>query len=262
MSRKEFLIPFPWHRYSKKMSAKIENPRSAGYFTFEDAQRRGMRLIEGKEGLIEDGNEIHLYLLIDPSDGIIVDAKFQLFGQSALIAAAEAACELLIGKNYDQAKRITAELIDRHLRDKSEEPAFPEETLGHLNLVISAIEDAIDQCGDLPLPSHYVSPVPREIGDKEGGGFPGWINLDHEKKLAFIETVLDEEVRPYVELDAGGIEVLDLINERELLISYQGSCTTCFSSIGATLSTIQHILQTKVHPELKVVPNMDDLKFL
>lgn len=262
MGRKDLLRAFPWHRYSKKMGAKIENPRAAGYFTPEDAERRGMRFVEGKEGLAEDGNEVHLYLLVDPSDGVIVDAKFQLFGQSALIAAAESACELLIGKNYDQARRMSAELIDRHLRDKPDEEAFPEETQGHLNLVVDAIEDAMEKCLDLPLPGHYVSPVPREIEGKEGGGFPGWMELTQEKKLSVIEDILNEEIRPYIELDAGGIEVLDLIDGKELLISYQGSCTSCYSSIGATLTTIQQILHAKVHPELKVVPNMDDLKFM
>lgn len=243
------------------MGAKIENPRAAGYFSPEEAQRRFMHYAEGKEGLIADGNEVHLYVLVDPSDGMIVDAKFQLFGQSALIAAAEAACELLIGKNYDQAKRISAELIDRHLRDKPEEPAFPEETYEHLNLVIGAIENVVQQCQGLPLPEHYVSPVPREMGEKEGAGYPGWITLEKKEKLAVIETVLNEEVRPYIELDEGGIEILDLIDDKELLISYQGTCTSCFSSVGATLSTIQHIVQTKIYHDLKVVPNMDDLKF-
>lgn len=262
MGRKQFFQSFPWHRYSKKLAAKIENSRSAGYFTQQDAEERGMHFAEGQEGLAIDGNEIHLYLLVDPADGIIVDAKFQAFGQSALIGASAAACELLIGKNYDQARRITAELIDRHVRDKPEEVAFPEETQGHLNLVIGAIEDAIEKCLDLPLPTHYVSPVPRQISEKEGGGWPDWKTLSREQKLSVIETVLNEDVRPYIELDAGGIEVLDLVNDHELLIAYQGACTSCHSSIGATLTTIQQILQAKVSSELKVVPNLDDLKFL
>ncbi len=86
------------------------------------------------------------------------------------------------------------------------------------------------------------------------------IELSQEKKLAVIEAVLDEEVRPYVELDAGGIVVQQLIDDKELAIAYQGACTSCFSAIGTMLSTIQQIVQTKVHPELIVVPNMDALK--
>ncbi len=257
MSYDDLLEIFPWERYSKKMAAKIDRPRSAGYFTPQDAEKRGMRCVVGKEGFVVDGNAVALYWLVDPTDGVIVDAKFQVFGQSALIAAAEAAVDLLIGKNYDQARRISAELIDKQLRDKADTPAFPAETLGHLNLVIDAIDDAVEKCLDIPLSEQYVTPIPT---DKSNEGYPGWLELSQEKKLAVIEAVLDEEVRPYVELDAGGIVVQQLIDDKELVIAYQGACTSCFSAIGTTLSTIQQIVQTKVHPELIVVPNMDALK--
>jgi NifU-like protein len=257
MSYDDLIETFPWSRYSKKMTAKIDRPRNSGYFTHEDSAQRGMRLVTGRGGFVEDGNAVALYWMIDPSDGVIADAKFQVFGQSALIAAAEAACDLLIGKNYDQAKRISAELLDKQLRDKPEVPAFPDETYGHLNLVIDAIDDAVEKCLDIPLSVNYATPIPKE-NDCEG--YPGWIELSYEKKIAVIEAVLDEEIRPYVELDAGGIQIEKLIDDKELVIAYQGACTSCFSAIGTTLSTIQQILQTKVHADLVVVPNMEALK--
>lgn len=257
MSYDDLLETFPWARYSKKMAAKIDRPRSAGYFTEEDSAKRGMRFVAGREGFVEDGNAIALYWLVDPADGVIADAKFQVFGQSALIAAAEAACELLIGKNYDQARRISAELLDKQLRDKPDIPAFPDETLGHVNLVIDAIDDAVEKCLDIPLSDHYATPIPK---DNASEGYLGWLELPYEKKIAVIESVLDEEVRPYVELDAGGIQVEKLVDDKELVIAYQGACTSCFSAIGTTLSTIQQIIQTKVHPGIVVVPNMEGLK--
>lgn len=248
---------YPWTLYSKKIGEKIERLRCAGSFTEEDAKARGMRLVVGKQGLVEDGNAIALYWLVDESDGVIADARYRLFGQSALIAAAEGACTLLIGKNYDQARRISADLIDKELRDHPDAPAFPPETLPHVNLVLDAIDDAIEQCLDLPLPETYVSPVP----SIEGEGYPGFETLSKEKQLAVIEQVLTDEVRPYIELDAGGIEVLDFSEEKELKIAYQGACTSCFSAIGATLSTIQQIIQAKIHPEITVVPDMETLTF-
>lgn len=244
-----------WSRYSRKMAAKISNPRNFGIFSREDAEKRKMRYVEGREGFAVDGNAVALFWLVDESDGIIVDAKFQMFGDSALIAACEEACLLVVGKNWDQAKRISAELIDKQLRDHPEVEAFPEETRSHLNLVIDAIDDAIEKCNDLPLPESYVSPVPKAI---EGDGYPGFMELPHKKKLAVIEQVIEEEIRPYIELDAGGIEIQKL-EDMQLMIAYQGSCTSCFSAIGATLSTIQEIIAAKVHPDLKVVPDMEAL---
>lgn len=256
------ITPFPWMRYSKKLMAKIENPRNAGIFGEKESEERGMRLAIGKEGSQEDGNAVQLSWLVDKDDGIIVDAKFLVFGQSALIGAAEAACEILIGKNYDQAKRVSADLLDSHLRDRSDEPAFPRETYPHLNLVLGAIENAAEQCLDIPFADTYVAPpVPSNIGEVVEGGYPGWIDLPLKKKIAVIEEVLNHDVRPYIALDAGGIEVLNLLNDKEVIIAYQGSCTSCYSAIGTTLSYIQQVLRAKVHPQLVVVPDMDMLSF-
>lgn len=248
---------YPWHRYSKKLKERILKPRNVGVFTKEEADECRMRFVEAIQGMKEDGNEVHLYWLVDETDGNIVDAKFQLFGQSALIGAADIACELLVGKNYDQAKRLTAELIDKQLRDDPDKHAFPEETYPHLNLVIDVIEDGVNQCLDLPLPETYASPVP----GVEGKGIEGWEELPHKKKLAHIQQVIDEEIKPYVELDAGGIEIVELKADSSLVIAYQGACTTCYSAIGGTLNAIQQIISSKVHPSLKVVPDMTALEF-
>lgn len=257
MGLSALITSFPWNRYSKKLASKIENPRCVGNFTPEEAEARDMRLADALEGGLEDGNAVRLYWLVDKDDGIIVDAKFQVFGQSALIGAAEAACELLVGKNYDQAKRISADLIDKQLRDRSDTPAFPKETYPHINLVLGAIDAAAEQCMDIPFADTYVAPpVPADIGEVIPGGYPGWMELPLKKKIAVIEQVLDQDIRPYIALDAGGVSVLNLINDTELVITYQGACTSCYSSVGTTLSYIQQVLRAKVHPHIKVVPDL------
>ncbi len=256
MTQDSLTLSFPWSRYSKKLAAKIENPHNSGTFDSEQSESRGMRLVVGREGGIEDGNCIQLYWLVDKDDGTIVDAKFQVLGQSALIGAAEIACDLLVGKNYDQAKRIGVDLIDKQARERSDQPAFPQETAPHLNLVIDAIDHAAEQCTDIPLPVAYAAPpAPAKIGEVLEGGYPGWDTLAPKKKMTVIESVLDEDIRPYIALDGGGVEVVEL-KGNELIISYQGNCTSCFSAVGATLSYIQQTLKAKVHPDLNVVPDM------
>lgn len=259
MSLRTLTQAFPWSRYSKKLNAKIERPRCVGFFTKEQSEERSMRLACGKEGTMEEGNLIYLYWLVDPEDGIVVDARFQAYGQSALIGAAEIACELAIGKNYDQARRIGAELIDKQVRDRADEPAFPKETSPHLNLVLGAMDHAADQCMDIPLPTNYVAPpAPHDIGEILEGGYPGWETFTLKQKIGLIEDVIARDIRPYIELDAGGVQVIDLVNEREVLIAYQGSCTSCFSATGTTLSYIQQVLRGKVHPSLIVIPDLSN----
>lgn len=253
----QFINSFTWTRYSKKLMGKIDNPHCAGIFLKADAESRDMRLVEGFEGSVEDGNIVHLYWLVDKEDGVIVDAKFQVFGQSALIGASEVACELLVGKNYLQALRISADLIDKQVRDRNDDQSFPRETYPHLNLVLGAIEICAEQCKDLSVSDSYLAtPVPVDMADVVPGGYPGWLELPIKKKLAVIEEVLDQDIRPYIALDAGGVVVLNLINDKELIIAYQGSCTSCYSSVGTTLSYIQQIMRAKVHPDITVIPEI------
>ena len=255
MGLRQLTRSFPWSRYSQRLSQKILNPRSIGIFTEEAAQERKMRLVVGKEGSLDDGNCVRIFCLIDPEDGIIADARFQFFGSSALLGGCEMACETLVGKHYEQAGHLTAYLLDRPLRDKDTQEAFPDEMRDHLDFVVSAIHNIVEQCEGLPEAETYVAPPVPEL-EVTGEGYPGWLELPLPKKLAVIEKIMDEELRPYIEMDGGGVEIINLIDDRELIIAYQGACTSCFSAVGATLSYIQQVLRAKVHPDLVVVPDM------
>ena len=257
MSLNELIDPFPWYRYSKKLRLKILNPRNFGFFTEEDAKNRSLRRVLGEAGSIDEGNYILFYWLLDRDDGTIVDARYQLFGQTALIGALEGAIELMVGKNYDQASRITSDLIDKQLRDKPKEAAFPNETWPHLNLVLEAIDSAKEKCLDLPLPTNYSAPPISLGGTGEKSEVPNWKELTNEQKIAIIEKILDEDIRPYIALDAGGVKVVKVLEGGEIVIRYEGACTSCYSSIGTTLSFIQQTLRYKVHPNIELIPDVD-----
>lgn len=254
-----FFLSQSWTKYSKKLSQKIENPRHIGFFSLEEAKERRMRLAVGKGGSVEKENAVHLYLLVDESDGIIADAKFQAFGSSALIGAAEAVCEFLMRKTYEQAMRLNADLIDKQVRDKTEIPSFPKEAFPYLNCIIDAVGKAAEHCLDIPFAEHDVpTPLdPQALGDSS---YPNWEALNKDQKIAYIEQVIANDIRPYIELDAGGIQILDLIDDVQLSIAYQGACTSCYSATGTTLNAIQEILRAKVNPLLIVVPDSSFLK--
>jgi NifU-like protein len=253
MSHRKFILSFPWAKYSKKLARHIEQPRHVGFFTQEEAAAKGMRLILGIQGSFSEGHFIQLYLLIDESDAVIADVKFQVFGPSVLIGALEGLSELLIRKTVTQMSRMTAELIDRHLQDKPDVSAFPEETFSHVNLVIDLIEEALVQCQDLMLENK--DPVTPLTETEDSIRYPDWELLTKEQKLDVIEEVIAADIRPYIELDAGGIQLLDFVNDKELIIAYQGACTSCHSATGATLNAIQGILRAKLSPDIVVVPD-------
>jgi Fe-S cluster biogenesis protein NfuA len=67
-----------------------------------------------------------------------------------------------------------------------------------------------------------------------------------------INQVLDEKVRPGLAGDGGGLEIIGL-NDKKLLISYQGACGSCPSSIGGTMMAIEYMLKEDVDPEIEVI---------
>jgi len=235
---------------NKKMEEKFLKPRFVGFFRPCDVEGRSMRLAIGGEGMLT------LYWLVDETDGIIADAKFQAFGSPELIVIGEIASELVLRKNYDQASRLTSDLLDRHVRVHKDEPAFTKEAFTYLNQALSAIDKAAFECIDIPFAAqHEVTPIAHDFGVIEGG-IPGWSDFSPEKKWQIIEEVVDKEIRPYIELDAGGVEIREIKTNGEIRIAYSGSCTTCHSSTGSTLSAIQNILQARVHPSLTVIPEL------
>ncbi len=254
--RKELSYLFsPWTRFSRKLIDKIEHPRFVGSFSSEEAKVRGMRLAFGSFEDQTRGIALKLYWLVDELDGIIADAKFQAVGPPSLLGGAEAASEFFMRKNYDQVRRISADLLDKHLRDKKEQEAFPTEEYSSLNWILEAAEAAAMHCMDIPLSDSYVPTPVQSTWDGEARPYPNWDGLTLKQQVAVIEEVIATDIRPYIELDAGGIEIVSLTEGRDLVIAYKGACTTCYSSIGSTLQAIQQILSARVHPEIRVIPD-------
>lgn len=67
-----------------------------------------------------------------------------------------------------------------------------------------------------------------------------------------INAVLDVRVRPGLAGDGGGLEIIGL-EEKRLIISYQGACGSCPSSLSGTLYAIEQMLKEEVDPEIEVV---------
>ena len=248
---------FPWELYSKKLSLRIESPFSAGAFSEKEAREKGLFLATGESGEIALGNAVQLFWLVDPEDGIIADARFLAYGDSALIGACEIISELVVGKNYLQASDLSVEDVDKHVRDTPEKEAFPRETWGHITLGLEALVETASVCQHIPLPIPPVIPFSSTTSrDIKEGGWPGWEILSSEEQKKIIEQVLDKEVRPFVARDSGGVDLIDLVEGKQVLIAYTGACLTCFSANGATLSYIQHVLRSHVHPDLIVIPQV------
>ncbi len=227
-----------WHR-------RVHSPRNIGEFTEKDAKAAQAFLVCAQEGDPSLGECIAFYWLVDPEDGVILDVKFRVFGSAELIGVGDIVCELLLRKSYRQALRIDSSLLES-LCGMS------------INLILFAIEKGAAACMHISVSEIYsASPVAASYG--EARKYPNWENLTSQEQIAIITSTIDQEIAPYIALDAGGVQVLDVVHSCEVKIAYQGSCTSCPSATGSTLDAIQQILRVKVCEDLIVVPDMSFL---
>ncbi len=77
------------------------------------------------------------------------------------------------------------------------------------------------------------------------------IRNSDDPRLGRINKLLDEQVRPYLLADGGGLKILSL-NGNRLKIHYQGSCGTCPTATSGTLYAIESMVR-RVDPEIQVI---------
>ncbi len=73
-----------------------------------------------------------------------------------------------------------------------------------------------------------------------------------DPKLAQINDLLDERIRPYLASDGGWLEVLEL-EASVLTIRYEGACGSCPSSLTGTLMAIENMIKEEIDPDITVV---------
>lgn len=71
-------------------------------------------------------------------------------------------------------------------------------------------------------------------------------------KIAQINELLDERIRPYLASDGGWLEIVELEGST-LKIRYEGACGSCPSSLTGTLMAIENMIKDEIDPEIEVV---------
>lgn len=72
-----------------------------------------------------------------------------------------------------------------------------------------------------------------------------------DPRLVQINEMLDDQVRPYLLADGGGLKILGLEGNR-LKVHYQGACGTCPTATSGTLYAIESMVK-RIDPEIEVV---------
>lgn len=72
-----------------------------------------------------------------------------------------------------------------------------------------------------------------------------------DPRLQQINQLLDEQVRPYLLADGGGLKILGLDGNR-LKVHYQGACGTCPTATSGTLYAIESMVK-RIDPDIQVI---------
>lgn len=236
----------------EKLSKKILNistrPSKRGMYTIDDALEKGLGLATSKV------RDIKLYLLVDIETDTVYDVKFFSYGKKVSVAIAETLCSLLNKKQIQAMREILPSTVENALRDDPSQPCVDESEMEKFDIVSEIIRIIISEYNmvkskTLALREEQKQQmVDREAQDKV------WYDLPEEEKMARIEACLDEKIRPGLAMDGGGAVVDELKDGKNLIITYQGNCGGCGSSISGTLFFIEDTLRKNVFHNISVQP--------
>ena len=77
------------------------------------------------------------------------------------------------------------------------------------------------------------------------------------QKIKAIDAVVDENVRQFLIMDGGNMEIIDVKDSEEhidVYIRYLGACSSCASSTTGTLFAIEAALKEKLSEKIRVLP--------
>ncbi|VAY87415.1 Iron-sulfur cluster assembly scaffold protein IscU/NifU-like [hydrothermal vent metagenome] len=82
--------------------------------------------------------------------------------------------------------------------------------------------------------------------------------LNEAERVKLVDSVLDEKIRPMLEMDGGNMEILEIKESTpyfDIYIRYLGACDGCSSGSTGTLYAIESILRDSIDEEnIRVLP--------
>jgi Fe-S cluster biogenesis protein NfuA len=154
-------------------------------------------------------------------------------------SAEEAAGDAVAGPLFAVGEVSSVFYMDKMITVEKAEAADWDDLLPRLAVPIRAAESVASNGG-------AQQPAPSGVGGALGA------LMSDDPRLARINEMLDEKIRPYLASDGGWLEVVSL-KEKTLTIHYQGACGSCPSSLSGTLMGIEGLIRQEIDPEIEVV---------
>lgn len=242
----------------QQLLRRVVAPRHIGKFELQHYEDRGLFFIQKKRELPSVGEVLVVQVLVDETDGCIVDARFRAFAPALCVALLDILLTSILRKNFIQVMQSSVNIFAPYISKQHKKDLSPHVTKWH-RLFLSILQEMKEECQHIEI----VTP-PKETPEVLAAfvddvvEYPDFLLLSDKKKAEIIEETLAKEVLPYIALDGGGLELLSVAGTT-VHVRYQGECVTCISSLGTTLQAVAHILQRRIHPSLQVQPDLQSL---
>ncbi|MBI4678341.1 MAG: iron-sulfur cluster assembly scaffold protein [Elusimicrobia bacterium] len=183
MSKDDLIGGALWERYSKKVSARMDNPLHRGEITQDQAAGLGGKLIIADHGAEACGDAVRLYWVVDPATHVIKAATFKSFGCGTAIASSDMMAELCVGHTVDEVARITNLDVEKALRDDEATPAVPPQKMHCSVMAYDVIKKAVALYKGVDLASLETETIVCECGRVSLGTIKDAIRLNDLKTV-------------------------------------------------------------------------------
>lgn len=268
--------------YTEKVKDHFLNPRNVGVIDNADGV--------GEVGSLACGDALKLTFNLDEK-GRIEDAKFQTFGCASAIASSSALTEMIKGLTLEEASQITNEDIARYLGDLPKEKmhcsvmgrdALEKAIAFYRGEKEKEIDGEIvcecfgvtDREIERAVKENSLTTIEDVTGYVKAGGGCGHCHdriqeiidsiigterpaarkpakLTNIQKIRLIEETLEREIKPALEKDGGGIELID-VDGNTVMVRLCGNCAACSASQVTLKNYVETKLQELVTPDLIV----------
>ena len=75
--------------------------------------------------------------------------------------------------------------------------------------------------------------------------------LTNLQRMKMVTKIIDEEIRPSLQMDGGNIELVDIMG-KTVLVSLRGACSSCRSAQLTLKQFVEERLREAVEPDLTV----------
>jgi NifU-like protein len=268
--------------YTDKVKDHFLNPRNVGVIENAD----GM----GEVGSLACGDALKLTFKLD-GKGKIDDVKFQTFGCASAIASSSALTEMIKGLTIEEASKITNDDIAKYLGDLPKEKMHCsvmgrdalEKAIAYYRgekekkidgEIVCECFGVTDKEIERAVQENSLKTIEDVTGYVKAGGGCGNCHdriqeiidsiigtdqpalkkpakLTNIQKIKLIEETLEREIKPALQKDGGGIELVD-VDGNTVIVRLCGTCASCSASQVTLKNYVESKLQELVTPDLIV----------